>query len=179
MARLLRAPAVLAAALAVLAACGDDLPEPEPLVVATASGGRADLSTTTWQQCRDADPAPGQSVRLRIVVGEDGAITYVSTPFAGAACASGEGQTRSFGFLAFAAGDRAVTWAGTPPAGGPDAPVATRVFLDAGAAFSTDALWLDDTATPRRLYVSPDGSVPVDAEGYPTQLAVQPLDEVP
>lgn len=178
MATLSRPSIVLAAALSALAACGDDLPEPEPLVVATASGGRADLSVTTWQQCQDAVPAPGQSQRLRIVVGRDGAIGYVFTPFASAACGSGEGQTVSFGFLAFAAGDRAVGWSGTPPAGAPAAPVATRVFLDAGAGISTDALWLDDVAAPRKLYVSPNGSVPTDPEGYPAVLAVQPLDEV-
>jgi hypothetical protein len=169
---------VLAAAFSALAACGDDLPEPEPLVIATASGGRADLSVTTWQQCQDAVPAPGQSQRLRVVVGRDGAISYVYTSFASAACASGEGQTVSFGFLAFAAGDRAVGWSGTPPDGAPAAPVATRVFLDAGAGFSTDALWLDDVAAPRKLYISPDTNVPLDPEGYPAVLAVQPLDEV-
>jgi hypothetical protein len=179
MATLPRPSVVLAAALSALAACGDDLPEPEPLVVATASGGRADLSVTTWQQCQDAVPAPGQSQRLRIVVGRDGAISYVFTPYASAACGSGEGQTLPpFGFLAFAAGDRVVAWSGTPPAGAPAAPVATRVFLDAGAGFSTEALWLDDVAVPRKLYISPDGNVPVDPEGYPALLSAQPLDEV-
>lgn len=164
--RALRRPALLAAALALLAACEEGLPGRDPLHVRAVSGVTVDLSGTIWEGCRDAADG-SSSIRWREIHGEEGAITLSVTPYAAAGCAGTAGQTQAASVYGEAAGDASVGWAPAAPPGLPDPAVATRVFLYGIGEF--DAYLVDDTASPRVLYTGEPTS-PRDADGFPTKL---------
>lgn len=160
---------VLLAALASLAACGD---EREPLVVAAVSGARVDLTGTTWELCLEDSPAAGQSERYREVHGADGAVTSFLTTYAGAGCTGEEAAPAQVGAaVAEARGEVAVPWSGPPPEGRPDPPPpATRVeFQSRGFIAGRDVYLVDDTGPTRVLHTGPPDA-PRDAGGYPTAL---------
>lgn len=173
--------AVLAAAVA-LAACGETGREPEPLRVATRSGGTVDVSRTTWRTaCAEVSPAEGpvQSRRSLVVHGEDGVVTYADQAFGQPACAGDALDAPSSGsvsFLAFADGTKTTGWSGTPLPEHPAAPVATRALLETQVGFFGDTYWVDDVASPRVFYLGAANSP--SSDGYPDLLAAEGYVEI-
>ncbi|HET8539609.1 MAG TPA: hypothetical protein VFL83_07030 [Anaeromyxobacter sp.] len=160
------AAAVAACALAALAACSDPEPPREPLLVNARSGARVDLSRTAWSACRPPTFTSGASERWTETHGERGAVTYTVTPYPDVGCAGAAGAGESVAGIAYAQGERTVGFTGAPPDGLGASVVATRVYVDAGAVYSLDCYWLDDTVSPRVLYTG-DPNATADAEGYP------------
>ncbi len=161
-----RIAAVAAVALAGALACTSEEHHPS-LVVHARSGAMVDLSSTTWEACREDVPTPGFSERVREEHGPEGGIVYTLTRYDGPGCVGDVTSSSSLGTVATATGERSVAFTGVPPAGLVGEVVATKVSVDAGAAgIGHDCYWLDDTVTPRVLYTG-DPAATTDAQGYP------------
>jgi len=175
----LRGPAaVLLAAAVAIAGCGSGLPGRDPLHVNAVSGGKVDLTNTTWEWCADA--AGGGSELYREAHGEEGAISFRHSTWDAPGCTGSQTAVLSPTGSAYgeARGDIPVTWAGTPPAGAPDPPpLATKVLLSTVDGFYAGDVYLVDDRDPahRVLYTGALGS-PRDDSGFPTQL--HPVGEV-
>ncbi len=165
-------------ALAGLLACSGE-EHHAPLLVQARSGAVVDLSRTAWEACRADLPYLGASERLREEHGPEGGVVYTVTHYEVPGCAGDPVSLASLGTIASAVGERSVGFTGTPPDGLGSSVLATKVYVDAGAAgIGLDCYWLDDTVTPRVLYTG-DPNATRDAEGYPNAFIAGGEQELP
>ncbi len=161
---------IVIAVIAALPACGSSN-QPDALVVDAKSGARVDLSGTTWASCADDAPVAGHSVLQREVVSSKGSVAFTATEYASPGCTGTVvAQAPKTSAIVQAIGDRAVTFIPATPAGVTPPVTASAVQVDLGSALALDCYWLDDSVTPRVLYVGAPSSL-IDQNGFPTQLS--------